>query len=367
MNRRNKAVSPEAEESTGEKRIIHMRKSSEVSNADGDFCCPFCQEGFSSHDSLDEHMNRRHTSQMFRCDMCNYFSGWNRENLQYHLETAHRKKISMPELLRNYTLIPSRLYRINCKLCQPPHILGSKGFWIGSNLSGNMKTILEHFLEKHSIKEESVATSMLELACRGCDVTYSPGDRFEWEDHVRTDHSRAISPQPGRRHPRSTASKDTGKKCDYCKETVAASDSIRHIREAHEEETFLCKICLDADKNCFPFFDKMKEMMSHMVLKHGNDFSSYYDHIIYPKSLGWMRCMVAGCETRGRFSAYNRDLLKDHGLFFHSGIPDRKFMAIHCRNCDGVKDQFEDDAQLKEHIELKHKQIAAWKAKNGRN
>ena len=54
----------------------------------------------------------------------------------------------------------------------------------------------------------------------------------------------------------------------------------------------------------------MKEMMSHMVLKHGNEFSSYYDHIIYPKSLGWMRCMVAGCETRGRFSAYNRDLLK---------------------------------------------------------
>lgn len=349
-------------ESPIEKKIIHMKNPAGMSKSEDVSSCPFCQQGFPQQETtMAQHISQRHSSQMFHCDLCRDFSGWNRENLQQHIASAHGKQTKMTDLLKNYNLIPTQLQKIHCKLCQPPYTLGSQGFWIANNLTYQMPSILDHFLQKHAIKDKAAVTSMLELACRGCDTTYSHGDINNWTEHVEMDHSTKDFQLSFQGQLKGMV------ECGYCDESKPASESLRHIKEAHSEETFLCKICLSADKNCFPYFDKMKEMMGHMVLKHGNDYDSYFDHIIYPKNLGWMRCVVKGCESRGKFLAYNRDLLKEHGMDFHYGLPDRKYMAIHCRSCEGVKEQFEDDAQLKEHVELKHKQIVSWKAKNGNN
>jgi hypothetical protein len=277
-------------------------------------------------------------------------------------------------MMKYYTLLPRRLHRINCKLCLPPYILGSEGFWLARSLSNKVK-ILEHFSRKHVIKDPTQVNSQLELACRGCDVTYSYEEREEWLSHMDVNHTRSLvwfsatsASQSSGKHPRQLrglAAKLVGKKCDYCDQSVVSTDRIRHVKEVHANQTFLCKICQDLDKNCFQSSDTMKEIMRHMVLKHGDEYTSYYDHIIYPKSLGWMRCTVKGCETDGKFLGYDRDLLKEHGFFFHNGIKENKFMAIHCRICEGEKEQFQDEEQLAEHLALKHKQIVLWKKKNG--
>merc|ERR1711874_47278 len=267
--------------------------------------------------------------------------------------------------MKNYTLIPRKLHRINCKLCPPPNILGSEGFWLASNIPSKMTDILGHFSTKHLITGLAPVNSQLELAGRGCDATFTHAECHDWLAHIEMNHTRnltagASGDKEGRR--KGITSKLGGKKCGYCNESIISTDSIRHVKEAHAKETFLCKICLDADPSCFPFADSMKEMMRHMVLKHGKDYTSYYDLIIYPINLGWTRCTARGCEASGKYQAYNRELSEEHSFFYHPGVD---LTAIHCRICEGIKEQFKDQQQLQEHLAQKHRQIVSWKTKNG--
>ena len=89
------------------------------------------------------------------------------------------------------------------------------------------------------------------------------------------------------------------KRCDYCGEDVVQSEAIRHVKEQHLKETFQCKLCLAADPTCFPYSETIKEMTSHMVMKHGEEVDSYYDHMIYPLTLYGSLCSNKECETKG--------------------------------------------------------------------
>jgi hypothetical protein len=51
-------------------------------------------------------------------------------------------------------------------------------------------------------------------------------------------------------------------------------------------------------------------MMQHMVMKHGSQFDSYFEHITYPLTLYSGVCSGAACATAGRYAAYSAALAK---------------------------------------------------------
>ncbi len=50
--------------------------------------------------------------------------------------------------------------------------------------------------------------------------------------------------------------------------------------------------------------------MQHMVMKHGSQFDSYFEHITYPLTLYSGVCSGAACATAGRYAAYSAALAK---------------------------------------------------------
>ena len=80
-----------------------------------------------------DHMKLCHRGDMFGCSKC--ATGIQSvEVLLQHLATQHRLNVSISEAISSYVDMPSNLHRINCKLCLPPYLLGSGGFWVGSDL-----------------------------------------------------------------------------------------------------------------------------------------------------------------------------------------------------------------------------------------
>jgi hypothetical protein len=54
----------------------------------------------------------------------------------------------------------------------------------------------------------------------------------------------------------------------------------------------------------------LQEMMQHMVMKHGSQFDSYFEHITYPLTLYSGSCSSSSCSSSGKYLAYSQDLAK---------------------------------------------------------
>eukprot|EP00092_Neocalanus_flemingeri_P085176 GFUD01107133.1.p1 GENE.GFUD01107133.1~~GFUD01107133.1.p1 ORF type:complete len:1924 (+),score=566.33 GFUD01107133.1:661-5772(+) len=318
--------------------------------------CPFCMHKLSSDDDLLHHLKIAHQEDMFGCSKCSTSLqssiGWSVEVLLQHLALQHKLNVSISEAISNYVEMPSNLHRINCKLCPPPYILGTEGFWLGSDLQQCMESVENHFDQVHLIKEKSQVVNKLELACRGCDTTFPHSGRMEWVQHVKRDHERLNR----RNGPR--------KMCNYCGEKVVETEAIRHVKEAHKMETFQCKACLEVDPTCFPFSDTIKEMMQHMVMKHGDQFSSYYDHMVYPLTLYGSLCSGKDCSTTGKVIAFDAATIGKH-LREHQDAGGGEVGEFYCRCCDRIKEKFKTLEEVKAHIEKKHKTVIKWKEANG--
>jgi len=323
--------------------------------------CPFCVSRLEDDDKLLHHMKMEHQTQMFGCTKC-YSSlqpciAWTVEVMLQHLGSQHKLNVSISEAISNYVVIPANLHRINCKLCPPPHILGAEGFWVGGDHNEHMESIEKHFEAVHGISEKPQVVTQLELACRGCDATFPHAGRIEWLQHVKRNHERLNRPSIKQSGPK--------KRCDYCGEDVVQTETIRHIKEAHARETFQCKVCLEADPTCFPHFDTIKEMTGHMVMKHGDQFSSYYDHMIYPLTLYGSLCSKTDCAmTGGKVLAFDAATIGKH-LRIHQSEGGEEIGEFFCRCCDRVKERFKTIVEVNDHIAKRHKQIIRWKQTNG--
>jgi len=325
--------------------------------------CPFCVDRFTTDDLLLEHMKAAHRGDMFGCGKCassiQPAIAWSVDLLLQHLGNQHKLNVSISEAISTYTIIPSNLYRINCKLCLPPYLLGSEGFWLGRDLTTVMESVEKHFEDVHVITDKTQVAGKLELACRGCDVTFSASSRLEWAQHVRRDHERLNRPTQRAAGP--------SKRCDYCGEKILQTETIRHVKEAHRHETFQCKACLEADPTCFPYQDTIKEMMQHMVMKHGDQFSSYYDHMVYPVTLWGALCSDPACTTKGgTVLAYDAATIGRH-LRHHQDRDGSQVAEFICRCCDRVKQKFKTIEEVKDHIAKRHKTVLQWRETNGNN
>ena len=67
------------------------------------------------------------------------------EVLVQHLASAHELNVTISEAISGFLAIPESLHKVTCKLCPPPHILGSQGFWLAGDVSEHMVSIEEHF------------------------------------------------------------------------------------------------------------------------------------------------------------------------------------------------------------------------------
>jgi len=321
--------------------------------------CPFCMKKFSKDDDVLHHMKIAHQDDMFRCFKCasslQPTIGWSLEVLLQHLADQHKLNLSISEAIFNYVNFPANLHRINCKLCPPPYILGAEGFWLATELQESMSSVEKHFEQVHVIMDKNLFINHLELACRGCDVTFSHSFRLEWGQHVKRDHERLNRPN-----------KNVGpkKRCEYCGEKVVQTETIRHIKETHRMETFQCKACLEIDPTCFPYADTIKEMMQHMVMKHGDQFSSYYDHIVYPVTLYGSLCSGKECNEKGKVLAFDAAIIGKH-LKVHQDSGGIEVGEFYCRACDRIKQKYKTLSEVKAHIEEKHKTILKWKETNG--
>ena len=298
--------------------------------------CPFCGGSTLTDEELLEHMKLRHRADMFGCSKCatglQPAMAWSIEVLLQHLAHTHKLNVAISEAISSYVDIPSNLHRINCKLCLPPYLLGSEGFWVGSDLQHNMENIEQHFEKVHGMTDKSQVVSKLELACRGCDVTFPHTGRGEWLHHVKKNHERLSRGD-------SRGLGGPTKRCSYCGDKILQSETITHLKEAHRLEVFQCRACLDTDPACFPYSDTIKEMLQHMVMKHGDQFSSYYDHIVYPVTLYGSVCSASGCGDAGLVTAFDAATIGKH-LRTHQDRGDSEVGLFYCRCCDRIKEKF---------------------------
>ena len=51
-------------------------------------------------------------------------------------------------------------------------------------------------------------------------------------------------------------------------------------------------------------------MMQHMVMKHGDQFDSFYDHMSYPATLHRTSCTATNCGINGNYSASSGKLVQ---------------------------------------------------------
>ena len=297
--------------------------------------CPLCPSLSESDAELLEHLKVSHRAEMFGCSVCagglQPALAWSVEVLLQHLAAHHGLNVSISEALSSSVLMPANLHRVNCKLCLPPYILGTEGFWVGQDLSQVMEEVEKHFERVHSIQERSQVVGKLELACRGCDVTFSHSGRVEWSQHVLRNHERLHRPGRGGHGP--------SKRCGYCGENILQTETIRHIKESHSQETFQCKACIELDPTCFPYSDTIKEMMQHMVMKHGDQFSSYYDHMVYPQTLYGSICSNKKCSDSSIVLAFDAATIGKH-LRLHQESGGSEQGEFFCRCCDRIKEKF---------------------------
>lgn len=329
--------------------------------------CPFCSNKFTDDDALLQHMKMSHRREMFGCSKCSKESqpaiGWSVEVLLQHLASSHHLNVSISEAISSFLAIPESLHKVSCKLCPPPHMLGSPGFWVGGDVAEHMVAIEEHFATVHLLTENREVLANLELACRGCDFSLPHSGRQDWLVHMRRNHARLNRP--------SSLASRTGprKRCDFCGEQVVVTEAVRHVREVHAKEVFQCKLCLAQDPTCFPHAETIKEMTAHMVLRHGDQVDSYYDHMVYPVTLYGASCSAAACQDSSRIVAFDALAIgrhlrehQDGGIRSSSGLEAATYF---CRCCDRVKETFQTLAMVQAHIEKRHKQVLRWRETNG--
>ena len=306
----------------------------EKNDGSASLVCPLCPLQCEEDDQLLDHMKKIHRGEMFGCSKCargqQRALAWSVEVLLQHLASQHALNVSISEALSDYVIMPDNLHRVNCKLCLPPYILGTGGFWVGRDLSQVMEDVERHFDSVHCIQDRSQLVSKLELACRGCDVTFSHAGRLEWQQHIKRNHSNSLL---------SRSERGPGKRCGYCGENILQAETIRHIKENHSTEAFQCKACLEVDPTCFPYSDTIKEMMQHMVMKHGDQFSSYYDHMVYPVTLFGSVCSSSACTDSGLVLAFDAATIGKH-LRGHQEAGGAETGEFYCRCCDRIKEKF---------------------------
>jgi len=352
-----------------------------------DIVCPVCDVATYDLDALLKHMEREHAADMFGCRLCpGRVGGWSLELIHKHVVEAHPqhdpKLLGLTTVLKRFVNVPSRLGRINCRLCPPPYQLGGPGVWlcrdglvlVGTTGGGSVDVVENHFIQVHGITDQNQMNSKLELACRGCSKTFSSGQQKMWLNHTKSDHVRERTWERGK-----------GVRCDYCGESVPQTEKAWHMEQEHAREVFLCRICTAADTACFPFADSLKEMMQHMVMKHGDQYDSFYEHMTYPERLYRTACTGPDCVNNGKLLAPTEDRIKKHNLEVHRGSQ-QKFSSdadssadtlpattcppgvnYFCRCCDKANQVFQSEETVDEHIKKRHKQIIKWKDANGNN
>ena len=121
----------------------------EGSGTDEKRACPICSNKFNDDSLLLQHMKMEHRRDMFGCSKCQGDKqpaiGWSMEVLVQHLASAHELNVTISEAISGFLAIPESLHKVTCKLCPPPHILGSQGFWLAGDVSEHMVSIEEHF------------------------------------------------------------------------------------------------------------------------------------------------------------------------------------------------------------------------------
>ena len=219
---------------------------------------------------------------------------------------------------------------------------------MGSDLQQNMGDIEKHFELSHAMTDKAQVVSKLELACRGCDATFPHTQRGEWLQHIKRNHERL--------NRSSVVTLGPTTRCSYCGDNILVTENIRHVKEAHRNETFQCKACLEVDPACFPYHDTIKEMLQHMVMKHGDQFSSYYDHIVYPATLYGSICSGGKCGEAGMVTAFDAATIGKH-LRQHQETGGGEAGLFYCRCCDRIKEKFKvniNNLKCKWHIAYKY-------------
>ena len=75
-------------------------------------------------------------------------------------------------------------------------------------------------------------------------------------------------------------------------------------------------------------------------MKHGDDYTSYYEHIIYPATLFGTQCSDDDCKAKGKFIAFDAVTIGKH-LRIHRNEGSKGRSKFFCRACDRIKESFE--------------------------
>ena len=76
-----------------------------------------------------------------------------------------------------------------------------------------------------------------------------------------------------------------------------------------------------------------------MVMKNGAQFSSFYDHIVYPVSLYGSVCSGGKCGEAGMVTAFDAATIGKH-LRSHQETGGSEVGLFYCRCCDRIKEKF---------------------------
>merc|ERR1719193_2551647 len=141
-----------------------------------DIVCPVCDVATYDLDALLKHMEREHAADMFGCRLCpGRVGGWSLELIHKHVVEAHPqhdpKLLGLTTVLKRFVNVPSRLGRVNCRLCPPPYQLGGPGVWlcrdglvlVGTTGGGSIDVVENHFIQVHGITDQNQMNCKLVL------------------------------------------------------------------------------------------------------------------------------------------------------------------------------------------------------------
>ena len=262
-----------------------------------------------------------------------------------------------------------------------------------------VEPLLHEHREKHHSDIQSLS-EIIQLGCRGCDVHFNFDFEFRrnWKNHVDNEHSDLINKRRasrdfeprGRSHKRSYSRSSSrsshgrhrrrsrsdsssrsrspvrgrsphsvnnggqrssslvgGDLCYYCCDSLPPGvDRETHVRQEHAHLCFACKIC----PNNQALFEEQPSLLRHIKNEHGDD-TSYEASVQAPKDLRAVLCMM--CQRT--FYCVGEAQMKKHFLLAHKEQPEVDgFLDRKCRLCM-TSGQFDDDAELIDHLVAKHK------------
>ncbi|XP_054274408.1 uncharacterized protein LOC128994135 isoform X2 [Macrosteles quadrilineatus] len=253
------------------------------------FPCAYCNEKFSSRDSLHAHWSVHSEKKLYTCDICqSNFSALNslkRHKVLHSGEKLFRceicqKAFSLLSTLKTHLLIHTGMKKFECKICgktfNRKDVLNTHQLVHTDEKKFKCDICQQMFRWRHAVKSHKLIYHSKEkpYVCQECGKSFSHPDSFKKHAEVHADRvfscqicSKSFSRASALRAHTLTHTDLKPFVCEKCHEKFRSRNQLRIHQAVHSrEKSFLCKFCNKTFKN-------RKQLCRHKQKVHFHTFS----------------------------------------------------------------------------------------------